>query len=392
MLKPGDKLLNYEIIRLLGQGGTATVYLARDVNLDVQVALKVLREENDLRQSVMAHRLRTGAKAAAQLRHAHIQQVYYQGIDTASDTPFVAMEYLPGGDLRARIGQLGLDQALVIFADVCAAVGYAHDHGVVHRDLKPDNVMFNARGEVVVTDFDLARMEGAAGRTVAGQAMGTLQYLSPEQARGDPIDQATDIYALGVILFELVTGTWPFASKNPADILRAHFEAPPPRASGLNPAVPSHVDAAVQRAMAKSPKERFQHAGDLAAAALGRAAEPAPAAPPAPDDEYLPTMLEKKRKTPSLEILDGALAGKKFALGAATTLGYSSENTITLPDEYASGLHARIDREADTCLLRDLKSTNGTRLNGIDLAPDAPRALQPGDVIEIGDTHLRFVL
>ncbi|MEK9164960.1 MAG: serine/threonine-protein kinase, partial [Chloroflexota bacterium] len=162
MLKPGDKLLNYEIIRLLGQGGTATVYLARDVNLDVQVALKVLREENDLRQSVMAHRLRTGAKAAAQLRHAHIQQVYYQGIDTASDTPFVAMEYLPGGDLRARIGQLGLDQALVIFADVCAAVGYAHDHGVVHRDLKPDNVMFNARGEVVVTDFDLARMEGAA--------------------------------------------------------------------------------------------------------------------------------------------------------------------------------------------------------------------------------------
>ncbi len=391
MLKPGDKLLNYEIIRLLGQGGTATVYLARDANLDIEVALKVLRGD-DVRSSMLAHRLRTGAKAAAQLRHPHIQQVYYQGIDTASDTPFVAMEYLPGGDLRARIGQLGLEQALAIFADVCAAVGYAHDHGVVHRDLKPDNVMFNARGEVVVTDFDLARMEGAAGRTVAGQAMGTLQYLSPEQARGDPIDQATDIYALGVILFELVTGTWPFASKNAADILRAHFEAPPPRASGVNPVVPSRVDAAIQRAMAKSPKERFHHAGDLAAAALGLAAEPAAAAPSEPDDEYLPTMLEKKKKTPSLEILDGALAGKKFALGVATAIGFSPDNTIALPDEYASGQHARIERQGDAYLLRDLKSSNGTRVNGIELAADAPHSLKSGDVIEIGDTHLRFAL
>ena len=166
MLNPGDELLNYEIIGLLGKGGTSSVYLARDVNLDMQVALKVLHE-TDLRSSMMIHRLRTGAKAAAQLRHAHIQQVFYQGIDPTTNTPFVAMEYLTGGDLRARIGALDLDTALSIFAQICDAVAYAHEHGVIHRDLKPDNVLFNGHGAAVVTDFDLAHVEGGARRTAA---------------------------------------------------------------------------------------------------------------------------------------------------------------------------------------------------------------------------------
>lgn len=397
MLSPGDRLMNYKIVRALGGGGFGTVYLARDLNLDLDVALKVLREDG-AQDEALVQRLRTGARAAAHLRHPHIQQIFYQGVDPGRNLPFVAMEYLPGGDLRARIGKLELAAALRVFADVCDAVAYAHEHGVIHRDLKPDNVLFNARGEVVVTDFDLARVEGEARLTRMGQTLGTMYYISPEQARGEAIDSATDLYALGVMLFELVSGTWPFTGRSAAEVMRAHLQEPPPRASRVAPGVPEYLDAVIAHAMAKDPRERYASARDLASAAVGPTAARDSLA-----DENLATMLEPGKRArpapppppapraPTLKVLDGALAGREFRLGPATALGYLPENDIVVPDDYVSGAHARIDREGDAYLLRDLNSTNGTRVAGQELTPYVPHRLKDGDLFELGGVRLRFV-
>ncbi len=389
----GDRLLNYEILALLGKGGLGSVYLARDVNLDINVAIKVMRAEIS-HSTTMLHRLKVGARASARLKHPNIQTVHYLGRDPATSVDFVVMEYLPGGTLRQRIAikPLPMNEALATFTTICDAVDFAHQHGIIHRDLKPDNVMYDADGKLVVTDFDLARITGEAGRTVAGQAMGTLLYISPEQARGDEITHATDIYSLGAILFEFVTGRWPFMGKNEIEILNGHLRLPPPYPSEFNADVPSHIDEAVQRALAKSPADRFESAWQLACAANNRPYTPRgapitqsdPAPTPLPETIYVP-------RNASLNVLNGKQVGQRFAIGKGVSIGYGKKkNDIHIGDDYASRAHARVDRTERGYAVMDLKSTNGTKVNGQKIEPYNPVTLNTGDQIEIGETLLAF--
>jgi serine/threonine-protein kinase len=397
-LNAGDRLLNYEIIAPLGKGGFGVVYLARDVNLEINVAVKVMHSE--LSQSdTMLHRLKVGARAAAKLRHPNIQTVHFLGRDPAQEVDFVVMEYLPGGTLRQKItfGLLPTSEALSTFATICDAVGFAHQNGVIHRDLKPDNIMYDAAGKLVVTDFDLARVTGEARRTMVGQTFGTLLYLSPEQALGEEVDHTADIYSLGVMLFELVTGRWPFTGQNDLDILNGHLNLAPPRPSSFNPRVPASIDEAVLQALAKKPAQRFQAARELAAAAAGQPSRGGMPVPRSPTDAEIlasmqPTAIgAKPERHASLKVIKGAQAGLKYLLGKGTAIGYGrKKNDLHLDDDYVSRAHARIDRQEGEFVLMDLKSKNGTRVNGRRLEPYNPQTLVSGDQIELGDTLLVF--
>ena len=394
----GDRLLNYEILAVLGKGGFGTVYLARDVNLDINVAVKVMNQE--LTQSeTMLNRLRTGARAAARLRHPNIQTVHFLGRDPVTQLDFMVMEYLSGGTLRQRIAlrPLPMTESLNIFSAICDAVDFAHQHGVIHRDLKPDNIMFDAESKLVVTDFDLARITSEVSRSAVGQTLGTLLYISPEQARGDDVDHMTDIYSLGVMLFELMTGRWPFMGDNLTEILKGHLYSPPPRPSEFNPNITENIDDAVMRALAKSPHDRIQSAAELACLANDKLYAPQKSIelPAISADEVLSiaTAPTVKVQIPEawLHISNGAQAGQRFAVSKGVSIGYGKKkNDIHLDDPYVSRAHARVDRQKELYELMDLKSRNGTKVNGKKIEPYMPIRLTGGDQIEVGDTVLVF--
>jgi serine/threonine protein kinase len=397
-LNAGDRLLNYEIMAPLGKGGFGVVYLARDVNLEINVAVKVMHTELSQSDS-MLHRLKVGARAAAKLRHPNIQPIYFLGRDPVQQVDFVVMEYLSGGTLRQKItfGLLPTREALSTFTAICDAVGFAHQNGVIHRDLKPDNIMYDASGKLVVTDFDLARVTGEARRTLVGQTFGTLLYLSPEQALGEEVDHTADIYSLGVMLFELVTGRWPFTGQNDLDILNGHLNLAPPKPSTFNPRVPPSIDAAVLRALAKKPAERFQTAQELAAAAAGQILQAGLPVPRSLTEAEImasmqPTAIAAKpERRAALKIIKGAQTGVKYLLGQGTAIGFGKKkNDLHLDDDYVSRAHARIDRQEGEYVLMDLKSKNGTKVNGRRLEAYAPQTLVSGDQIEMGDTLMVF--
>ena len=257
----------YDIVRPLGSGGMGEVYLARDRTLGRDVALKVLRSQyaGD-RES--AERFKREATSAAGLSHPNIVQVYDRG-DTEEGSSYIAMEYVPGGTLKERIvaeGPLDAGLAASYGYQVAEALGAAHAKGVVHRDIKPQNVLITASGTAKVGDFGIARAASAAGdaQTKTGTVMGTAGYMSPEQALGRPATPKSDLYSLGVVLYEAVTGRLPFTADNPIAVSMKHVnEAPrPPR--DLNPAVPEDMNAVVMKLLSKSPEDRYPDADALA--------------------------------------------------------------------------------------------------------------------------------
>ncbi|HVM02866.1 MAG TPA: protein kinase, partial [Acidimicrobiales bacterium] len=256
----------YEILRQVARGGMAEVYLARDQLLDRRVALKVLFPELSVDRSFV-ERFRREAQSAANLSHPNIVSVYDWGEE--DDTYFIVMEYIDGRPLSALLraqGPLLADRAASIGADVAAALAFAHRNGVVHRDVKPGNVLLDANDHVKVTDFGIARAANSTENlTQTGAVMGTATYFSPEQAQGYGVDRRSDVYSLGVVLYEMVTGRPPFAGDNPLTIAYKHVrEAPvPPRQ--INPAIPAAFEAIVLQAMAKDPDDRYATADELRA-------------------------------------------------------------------------------------------------------------------------------
>ncbi len=411
---PGDQLLNYEIKSVLGRGGFGMVYLAHDLNLDIDVAVKVIHAELSANET-MLHRLRVGARTAARLGHPNIQRVHFMGRDAERGVDFVVIEYLPGGTLRQRLAgkSLSLAEALTTFTTIARAVDFAHQHGVIHRDLKPDNIMYAAEGRLVVTDFDLAHVSGEARRTQTGQMLGTIAYSSPEQLMGDDVTCASDVYSLGIMLFELITGQHPFAvtqsrrarrwgelptdlvTSPRTDLLQAHLNQTPPAPSEVNPAVPKHVDQAVLRALAKKPEERFASAWEMACAVNQQPfTGPLPACNAYADVDVLtppPDLTLKQTQRVCLRVVSGALSGQVFPLGNGLAIGSNKgKNDIALDDMYASRQHARLARQGLVYQVTDLGSANGTKVNGKRIAPHTPVTLTPGDQIEVGYTLLQF--
>lgn len=263
----------YQLRDLLGEGGMASVYLAYDSALDRQVAIKTLHTELGREQS-FRERFRREAQAVAKLSHTNIVSVFDTGEDTLDGAvmPYIVMEYVEGQPLGSvlasdiqQYGAMPADKALKVTGDVLAALEVSHEMGLVHRDIKPGNVMTTKRGVVKVMDFGIARamQSGVTSMTQTGMVVGTPQYLSPEQALGRAVDARSDLYSVGIMLFQLLTGRLPFDADSPLAIAYAHVQEEPVAPSSVNRAVTPAMDALVARALRKNPNERFPSAAAM---------------------------------------------------------------------------------------------------------------------------------
>jgi serine/threonine-protein kinase len=268
MAVTGDTLIDsvfdgrYRIIRKLGAGGMANVYLAEDQELGRRVAIKILDDRHAADDSFI-ERFRREAKNAAGLSHPNIVSIYDRG--EAEGTYYIAMEYLSGRSLKELIvsrGPTPVRIAIDYTRQILAALGFAHRNGIVHRDIKPHNVVVDADGRLKVTDFGIAR-SGASQMTEVGSIIGTAQYLSPEQARGAPVDQRSDVYSVGVVLYEMLTGEVPFTGDTALEIAMKHLSEVPVPPSELRPDVPDDLDLVVLRALAKDSEDRYQTAEEM---------------------------------------------------------------------------------------------------------------------------------
>jgi tetratricopeptide (TPR) repeat protein len=263
----------YKILKELGRGGFATVYQGHDETLDRNVALKVLHPELT-RDETSLRRFKREAVAIARLRHPNIVIVYELGEEAGS--AYIAMEYVEGDTLKARLGKpLPLAEAVRIASDVASALEYAHSRDVIHRDIKPANILITAENQVVLADFGIAVLIQNESSLTRG-LLGTPQYMAPEQALGEPIDARSDLYALGIVLYEMLAGQPPFRGDSPLATLALQVNAPLPKLRSINPAVPEPVEAMIERALAKDPAQRYPTAGEFRAA-LQAAAEDAKA-------------------------------------------------------------------------------------------------------------------
>src|SRR5262245_9072985 len=259
-----DRLFDdrYRITRKLGAGGMATVYLAEDQELGRRVAIKILNERH-ANDEQFVERFRREAKNAAGLSHPNVVSIYDRG--EAEGTYYIAMEYVEGRtlkDLILRRGPSPIPIAIDYTRQILQALRFAHRAGIVHRDIKPHNVIVDSDGRVKVADFGIARA-GTSQMTEAGSIIGTAQYLSPEQARGAPVDQTSDLYSVGILLYELLTGTVPFNGETPVEIAMKHLSQTPEPPSAHRPDVPHDLDLVVLRALAKDPGERYQSAEEM---------------------------------------------------------------------------------------------------------------------------------
>src|SRR5580658_565348 len=254
----------YELSHLVARGGMAEVYRAHDRLLDRPVALKVLFPELSVDRAFV-ERFRREAQAAANLSHPNIVPVFDWGEDAG--TYFIVMEFIDGRALSSILrsaGPMHPDRAAEIGADVAMALAYAHRHGVIHRDVKPGNVLITEDGIVKVTDFGIARaINTEESLTQTGAVMGTATYFSPEQAEGMGVDARSDIYSLGVVLFEMVTGRPPFMGDTPVAVASKHVRENPPTPREINPSVPPDLEAIILKCLAKSPEYRYATGDDL---------------------------------------------------------------------------------------------------------------------------------
>ncbi len=336
----------YRVSARLGSGGMADVYLAQDTLLGRQVALKLLHHRFAEDQEFV-ERFRREASSAAGLSHPNVVAVFDRG--EWDGTYYIAMEYLPGRSLKAVVrehGALSPQDATDIVVQILLATRFAHKRGIIHRDIKPHNVILDEEGRAKVTDFGIARA-GASDMTLTGSIMGTAQYLSPEQAQGHAVSESSDLYAVGVVLYELLTGQVPFEGESPVTVALKQVSVEPTPPSALNPAVTPALEAVVMRSLAKDPAARFANADEFIAA-LQQAREgiaPAPAfngvpptqdaaallVPPMPQDDGAPADGALRRKR-ALWIAAGVVLLAIAVAAALLLLKPAKSGRVTVPN------------------------------------------------------------
>src|SRR3954447_26748412 len=258
----------YELGEILGFGGMSEVHLARDLRLHRDVAVKVLRADL-ARDPSFYLRFRREAQNAAALNHPAIVAVYDTGEAemATGPLPYIVMEYVDGVTLRDIVhteGPMPSKRAIEVIADACQALNFSHQHGIIHRDVKPANIMISKAGAVKVMDFGIARaLADANSVTQTAAVIGTAQYLSPEQARGEKVDARSDVYSLGCVLYEILTGEPPFVGDSPVAVAYQHVREDPVPPSQKNPSLSPELDAVVLKALAKNPDKRYQTAAEM---------------------------------------------------------------------------------------------------------------------------------
>jgi serine/threonine protein kinase len=266
----GRNLGKYRILEPLGRGGMARVYRAYHPQLDRYVAIKVLRSDLVLEEEFLA-RFRREAQAVAALRHPHVVQVF--DFDVQGDIYYMVMELLEGDALRTRLNdyrargeQMPLGEVVRILLDVLDGLAYAHSEGMIHRDVKPGNILLTKRGQGVLTDFGIAQIVGGTRYTVSGALMGTLNYMAPEQGLEGQCDVRSDLYSLGIVFYEMLTGDPPYDAETPLAILMKHVNDPLPLPRQVNPSIPQPLERVVLKALAKRREARYQSAEEMAEA------------------------------------------------------------------------------------------------------------------------------
>lgn len=373
----------FEIIEERGRGGMAVVYKAYDGVLQRTVALKVLLSALTANEE-FTQRFRREAITAANLRHPNIVVIYDVG--SHQNYQYIVMEYLAGPTLQQEIqakGAMGMARCLAIGGQLAEALDHAHGQGLVHRDVKPANVMIGNRDHVTLTDFGLVKAARTTKITGQGSAIGTLKYMSPEQAAGKEIDCRSDVYSLGVVVYEMLTGESPFTGTTPYQTLHQLMHKPPPPFATHNAAVPASIEQVVLKALVKDVDRRFPTAGEFARAMMEAAGMQKPRHRRSDTDAM---------KRNAVLILLGS-DGREFPIYAGqSSLGRDVSNDIIVPNQQVSRHHARIRAKRGSCAVVDLQSTNGTSINGAQIPAGEPRPLRPGDVLAVGPVTLLVVV
>ena len=327
----------YEILKLLGEGGMGAVYKARDLELDRLIALKVIRPELAGNPSIL-HRFKQELILARKITHRNVIRIYDLGV--AERTRFITMEFIEGRDLASLLEERKYtpEEAVEILSQVCAALEAAHAEGVVHRDLKPQNIMIEDAGRVVVMDFGLARSMEATGMTQAGTVMGTPTYMSPEQVKGLPADERSDLFALGIIFYQMLTGEVPYKADTMLATMALRTQGPPPPPIQLDPAVPQPLNDMVLKSLATDPPDRYQRA-----ALLGKDLH-----------DWEEGTLHRAIVTPPMAIMAESKTGKWIALtvGAAVVAmagiyGVQRRGILNVAGHLSVALKNRVDVSSD---------------------------------------------
>lgn len=392
----------YELKDHVGAGGVASIYKGFDERLSRWVAIKVvpIQASGGATEETMLARFRLEAQAIAALRHRNILTIY--GYGEEEGYAYIVMEYVPGGSLKDRMEEgkpFNWEDALTIIIPVSQALAFAHDHNIIHRDIKPANILMPQDDWPLLADFGLAKMEQTArpNLTMPGQVLGTMAYAAPEQIQEGEIDARIDIYSVGIVLYELLTGELPFEGETSFDFLMARLTEPPRPVKQANPDVPDVFVPILEKALAQNPADRYQTMVEFSQDLI--------------EARYKLRRGEVQEKTSVIDTdrlqetkvgLKLTRSGEKIIKSGQTELVVGRAHKKSAPDidlgpydgakAGVSRRHARLLRETGKWYLEDLDSTNGTFLNGVKIAPHQKTAIHKGDVIRFGQIELEFGL
>ncbi len=401
----GQKIGRYQLAEAIGQGGAAVVYRAFQPQLERWVAVKVLDiQESGGRQFL--RRFRREAQAIAALRHPNILNIHDYGEDQGY--AFIVMEYVEGGSLKQRMGgspPAGCEEALTLIVPVGEALAYAHSKGIVHRDVKPGNILLARSDWPLLADFGLVKVVDAPQKlTQPGSVLGTASYQSPEQIAGEDADHRTDIYSLGIVLYELLTGRLPFESASPAESMMLRMYEPPVPPCTFNPGISAALQTVILRALERDLAVRYATM-DAFINDLKRVAEQAKRAATQAEPPITARMV-----TMRLDAQEVVTGPRLFIATSGVALSIPVHDEVLVgrmdpmlpqpPDvdlqPYGGGSagvsrhHARFLRRTEGWYLEDLQSTNGTYVNEVRLLPHRPVRLHSGDLVRFGQLTLVF--
>ncbi|MBN1995783.1 MAG: protein kinase [Anaerolineae bacterium] len=394
----GQHFGGYELKELVATGGMASIYKGFDEALSRWVAIKVVPiQATGVAEETMLARFRLEAQAIAALRHRNILTIY--GYGEEKGWAYIVMEYVPGGSLKDRIKldqPFTWQQALTIIIPVSEALAFAHDRHIIHRDIKPANILMPAEDWPLLADFGLAKMEHSTrpNLTMPGQVLGTMAYAAPEQIQEGEIDTRVDIYSLGIVLYELLTGKLPFAGETTFDFLMARLTDPPAPLLKINPDAPPLFVPILDKALAQEPEDRYQTMIEFSGALKEAQRELT----------SLMTTTESvkaKRREPKVR-LTVSPGGQEILISGQPELiiGRASKDKVPGIDLAPYGgskagvsrQHSRLVNQDNEWFIEDLSSTNGTFVNGIKLTPRQMVTLKNNDLIRCGQIELHFLI